>query len=162
MFASILNPVKLTFVDRVIGAVDQLSQAEEAKVIMAKRANFFKRFVALCKDHVDDQTMPRNTVVSVSIGGIKYTVCRIKVAAQTINIMYGRDKFANEIVRLIVDPSASIQVKFDDLRIIDATSNLFSSDSVQIANAMEDLALLAKRFLNENFARAHAATSLHS
>jgi hypothetical protein len=162
MFASILNPVKFTFVDRAVGAVERLSQVEEAKVTMVARANFFKRFVAVCKDRVDDQTMPRNTVVSVSISGIKYTVCRIKVAAQTINIMYGRDKFANEIVRLIVDPSASIQVKYDDLRIVDATSNLFGSDVVQIANAMEDLVPLAKRFLNENFTRAHATTSLHS
>jgi ABC-type multidrug transport system ATPase subunit len=99
---------------------------------------------------------------ALEASGIKYTVCRIKVAAQTINIMYGRDKFANEIVRLIVDPSASIQVKYDDLRIVDATSNLFGSDVVQIANAMEDLVPLAKRFLNENFTRAHATTSLHS
>lgn len=158
MFASIMNSVKLTFVDRAIGAVERLLEVEEAKVTIIHRAGFFKRFVAVCKNSVDDGTMPRNTVVTVSIAGIKYTVCRIKVATQTVNIMYGRDKHANEIVRLIVDPSASIQIKYRESQLVDSVSNLFGGDVVQIANAMEDLVILAKRFLNENFTRTHATT----
>lgn len=158
MFASVMNPIKLTFVDRAIGAVERLLEVEEAKVTIVNRAGFFKRFVAVCKNCVDGGTMPRKTVVTVNIAGVKYTVCRFKVAAQTINVMYGRDKHANEIVRLIVDPSASIQITYRESQLVDSVSNLFGGDTVQIANAMEDLVALSKRFLNENFTRAHATT----